>query len=189
MGLNPRIHKTLSLFICIQMQAAMNTTANWQECWAVGVVRLAATGTLDDGCQADSDTEENDPEGKEPAQSAARSLQLKRDDQARHIDQNGCPEYPAAFADLSQPRSQAGGVDVSLHGQEHLLSYRPIQPELVSIRKLRVARLQLADGKKLQQLFKQPLAIAGCHCQSEEAILFFLGRPKTWQSLNSKGHK
>jgi hypothetical protein len=83
----------------------MHTLANRQEGRTVSMIAVAATGTLDYSRQANCDAEENEPKSEEGPQSAPRGLYLKRNDQAGHVDQDDCPEYPATIADFFQPLS------------------------------------------------------------------------------------
>ena len=99
----------------------MDASANRKEGWTVGMVGVAATGALNDSRQTDSDTEQGDPQGKQLRQCAARNLHLKRNDQTRHVDQDGCPEYPAALADFCQTLPKGTAAVLSLHGQVPLL--------------------------------------------------------------------
>ena len=78
----------------------MNTLANRQKGWAIGMVGVVTVRTLDDRCQADRDANQGNPESKHFGHCTARSLHIKHNEQAWYINQDTCPEYPAALADL-----------------------------------------------------------------------------------------
>lgn len=98
----------------------MHTFANRQKGRAIGVEGVTAGGTLDNRRQTDGNTKENDPGSKQLAHGAARSLHLKSDDQTGYVDQDGCPQDPAAVANLCQPRPEGSKVPVFLLTQEGL---------------------------------------------------------------------
>ena len=89
-------------FICVNSQPTMNTFANRQEGWAISMVGIVTTGTLDDSRQADSETKQPDPYNKQRTHGTARSPHLKSQEHCWHVNQNGCPQNPASLADFRQ---------------------------------------------------------------------------------------
>jgi hypothetical protein len=80
----------------------MNTLANRQEGRTVGMVGVAAARAFDNRRQADSDTEQDKPNDEQRPHGTACGFHLKRNDQTRHVDQDDCPQDPAAIANFGQ---------------------------------------------------------------------------------------
>jgi len=69
----------------------MDALANGEEGRAVGMIGVAATGAPDDSRQSNSYTKKNKPNDEQRPQSAARGIQLKRNNQTWHVDKDNCP--------------------------------------------------------------------------------------------------
>jgi hypothetical protein len=90
------------------------------------MVSIATTGTPDNRRQANCSTEQDNPAGKQLAHGAASDLDLKGNDQGRHVDQKGCPQDPTAAADLLQTLSEGCRGDFLLLGQDDLLKHNEL---------------------------------------------------------------
>ena len=88
------------------MQRAMNTFSNRQEGGTIGMKWSVAPWTYDDGCEADDDAEQQDPESEEPAHDDWRCLHLKSDQQAGDVSNDDEPHKPATIANFCQTISQ-----------------------------------------------------------------------------------